>query len=44
MLKVLSNILRALDSGNWSLLALLDLSAAFDTVAHIILLRRRKLP
>src|SRR5260221_1313744 len=40
VLKVLSDILRSLDGGNIALLALLDLSAAFDTVDHAILLRR----
>jgi len=40
MLKVLSDILLAVDSGNLAILALLDLSAAFDTVDHTILLRR----
>jgi len=38
-LKVLANILRAVDSGNLALLTLLDLSAAFDTVDHGTLLR-----
>ena len=38
--KVLSDILMAIDSGNIALLSLLDLSAAFDTVDHEILLRR----
>jgi len=38
--KVLSNILTALDTGEIDMLTLLDLSAAFDTVDHDILLRR----
>jgi hypothetical protein len=40
ILKILSDILRAVDSGDLAILALLDLSAAFDTVDHAILLRR----
>jgi len=40
VLKVLSDILLAIDDGNLSALALLDLLAAFDTVDHDILLRR----
>jgi Reverse transcriptase (RNA-dependent DNA polymerase) len=40
VLKVLSDILRAVDSGDLALLTLLDLSAAFDTVDHTTLLRR----
>ena len=40
VLKVLSDILLAIDSGDLSALVLLDLSAAFDTVDHDILLRR----
>jgi hypothetical protein len=40
VLKVLSDILLAVDAGDLSALALLDLSAAFDTVDHNILLRR----
>jgi len=40
VLKVLSDILTAADRGELSMLTLLDLSAAFDTVDHPILLRR----
>ena len=40
VLKVLADILRALDNGNVAVLTLLDLSAAFDTVDHVLLLRR----
>jgi len=40
VLKVLSDILLAIDFGDLSALVLLDLSAAFDTVDHPILLRR----
>jgi len=40
MLKVMSDIFLALDSGNLAMLSLLDLSAAFDTVDHDTLLRR----
>jgi len=40
MARVLSDILMALDRGDVAALALLDLSAAFDTVDHHILLRR----
>jgi len=40
MLKVMGDILLALDSGNLAMLFLLDLSAAFDTVDHDTLLRR----
>jgi len=40
LLKVLSNILLALDSGNLAMLTLLDLSAAFDSVDHDTLLQR----
>ena len=39
MTKVLSDILTALDTGDIGMLSLLDLSAAFDTVDHDILLR-----
>ena len=40
ILKVLGDILRAIDSGDLAVLTLLDLSAAFDTVDHATLLRR----
>ena len=40
MLKVMGDILLALDSGILAMLSLLDLSAAFDTVDHHTLLRR----
>jgi len=40
VLKVLSDILQAVDRGNSAALVLLDLSAAFDTVDHEILLQR----
>ena len=39
VVKVLMDILRALDAGNLTMLTLLDLSAAFDTVDHATLLR-----
>ena len=38
--RVFSDILTAIDSGDIAALCLLDLSAAFDTVDHSILLRR----
>jgi len=40
LLKVIGDILLALDSGNLAMLSLLDLSAAFDTVHHHTLLQR----
>ena len=40
LLKVLSDTFLAADAGSVTLLGLLDLSAAFDTVDHYILLRR----
>ena len=40
LLRVLSDILSSVDKGQISLLALLDVSAAFDTVDHSILLDR----
>jgi len=40
MARVLSDMLMALNRGDVAALALLDLSAAFDTVDHCILLRR----
>jgi len=43
VLKVLSDLLEALDRGDVAVLLLLDLSAAFDTVDHETLLRRLEL-
>jgi Reverse transcriptase (RNA-dependent DNA polymerase) len=43
ILRILSDILLALDSGNLAILALLDLSAAFDSVDHDTLLTRLRL-
>jgi hypothetical protein len=43
VLKVMSDILLALDSGNLAMLTLLDLSAAFDSVDHKTLLMRLRI-
>ena len=40
MLKVVSDVLTAMDRGQITLLGMFDLSAAFDTVDHAILLKR----
>ena len=40
VLNVFSDVIDALDAGNIALLALLDLTAAFDTMDHNILLQR----
>ena len=40
VLKVVSDILTAMDRGQITLLGMFDLSAAFDTVDHAILLKR----
>ena len=42
LLKVLNDVLLACDSGNCVALVLLDLTAAFDTVDHNILISRLK--
>ena len=39
VLRVLSDLLQAVDSGDVAALVLLDLSAAFDTIDHAILCR-----
>ena len=43
LLKVTTDILNSIDEGNVSVLALLDLSAAFDTIDHNILIKRLKI-
>ena len=43
VLRVMADILQALDRGDFTALAFLDLSAAFDTVDHATLLRRIEL-
>ena len=43
LLKITNDLLLALDRGQVSILTLLDLSVAFDTINHNILLRRLKL-
>ena len=43
VLKVVTDILAALDRGQISLLGMFDLSATFDTVDHSILLRRMEI-
>ena len=40
MIKVQNDILSALDAGSSAILLMLDLSAAFDTIDHDILLSR----
>lgn len=40
LLKVLNDLLLAVDAGKSVILVLLDLSAAFDTIDHFILLKR----
>uniref|UniRef100_A0A8C7WUK6 Reverse transcriptase domain-containing protein n=1 Tax=Oryzias sinensis TaxID=183150 RepID=A0A8C7WUK6_9TELE len=42
LLKIVNDVRCALDSGQISVLVLLDLSAAFDTVDHMILVNRHK--
>jgi len=43
VLQVLSDILQAVNRGNSAALVLVDLSAAFDTVDHEILLQRLRI-
>ena len=40
LIKVVNDFLSALDEGKFSVLVLLDLSAAFDTIVHDVLLYR----
>ena len=42
LLRVQNDILRSMDNQKVTMLLLLDLSAAFDTVSHSILIRRFK--
>ena len=43
VLRVLSHILLALDSGDLAVLTLLEMSAAFDSVGHATLLQRLRI-
>ena len=40
LLRIMNDILRSIDSGSVTILTMLDLSAAFDTIDHSILLNR----
>ena len=40
LIKVQNDIISALDAGSSAILLMLDLSAAFDTIDHVILLSR----